>query len=70
MLNIWWVPYSVPVGRLTLLRASACSTSSGVELDADGVLLGAEHLDLGDAADRRDSLGHVGLRVLVDRVER
>jgi len=24
----WWAPYSVPVGRLTLAAATACSTSS------------------------------------------
>ena len=38
----------------------------GVELGADGVFLGAEDLDLGDAADHGDALCNHGFGVLVD----
>ena len=68
------------MGRLTLAGRRPAATSSmpmpargeraRVELDAHRVLLRAEHLHLGHAADRRDALGEEGLRVLVDRVER
>src|SRR5439155_933340 len=43
---------------------------AGVELDTDGVLLGAEHLDLRDPVDRGDALRQVRLGVVVDGVER
>ena len=58
-------------GLLDLVDADAArGQRARIDLHAHGVLLRAEHRDLRHAADRRDALGEVGLRVLVDRVER
>ena len=75
MVNAWFAPSSVPVGRFTFAprdRAGhfvdpdppACQ-GAGIQLNANSVLLGTVDLHLGNAAHHGDALGNDRLGVIV-----
>ena len=77
MLYVVCGPNNCPVGCVTFQFCSAASISLmpdllglelvRIDLDADGVLGGALHVDLRDAVHRRDARGENVFRVFVDR---